>query len=182
MTRAQPSSSHSEDRQCSGDGTCTESSPGVRATFTAISYRWRNDTCCSPDGRPRGYLRLLVVEDEPTIAEAVVLRLVSEGFDVECPRRTLAVERCAEVEFALIVLDLGLPGLDGIEVCRRIQAERPTPVVMLTARDDEMDLLVGLGVGADDYITKPFSPVSWSPGSVRYSAGSRRRRQPPWPP
>ncbi|MEZ5376414.1 MAG: response regulator transcription factor [Acidimicrobiales bacterium] len=103
--------------------------------------------------------RLLVVEDEPTIAEAVVLRLVSEGFDVECVHDgRVAVERCAEVEFALIVLDLGLPGLDGIEVCRRIQAERPTPVVMLTARDDEMDLLVGLGVGADDYITKPFSP------------------------
>ena len=57
----------------------------------------------------------------------------------------------------LVVLDLMLPGFDGLEVCRRIQASRPVPVLMLTARDDETDLLVGLGVGADDYVTKPFS-------------------------
>ncbi len=106
-----------------------------------------------------GTLRLLVVEDEPTIAEAIVLRLRSEGFDVDWATDGLdAVERCAEEVFSLVVLDLGLPGLDGIEVCRRIQAHRPTPIVMLTARDHETDLLVGLGVGADDYITKPFSP------------------------
>ena len=58
----------------------------------------------------------------------------------------------------LVVLDVMLPGFDGLEVCRRIQADRPVPVLMLTARDDETDLLVGLGVGADDYMTKPFSP------------------------
>ena len=57
----------------------------------------------------------------------------------------------------LVVLDIMLPGFDGLEVCRRIQAERPVPVLMLTARDDETDLLVGLAVGADDYLTKPFS-------------------------
>ena len=57
----------------------------------------------------------------------------------------------------LVVLDVMLPGFDGLEVCRRIQATRPVPVLMLTARDDETDLLVGLGVGADDYVTKPFS-------------------------
>jgi DNA-binding response OmpR family regulator len=57
----------------------------------------------------------------------------------------------------LVVLDVMLPGFDGLEVCRRVQAERPVPVLMLTARDDETDVLVGLGVGADDYLTKPFS-------------------------
>src|SRR3712207_416732 len=57
-----------------------------------------------------------------------------------------------------VVLDVMLPGFDGLEVCRRIQAERPVPVLMLTARDSETDVLVGLGVGADDYLTKPFSP------------------------
>ncbi len=106
-----------------------------------------------------GTPRLLVVEDERTIAEAIVLRLTSEGFDVICVNDGReAVERCAVEEFSLVVLDLGLPGLDGIEVCRQIQAQRPIPVVMLTARDAETDLLIGLGVGADDYITKPFSP------------------------
>ena len=58
----------------------------------------------------------------------------------------------------LVVLDLMLPGLDGVEVCKRVQRDRPVPVLMLTARDDETDVLVGLGVGADDYMTKPFSP------------------------
>ena len=63
----------------------------------------------------------------------------------------------ADVEPDLVVLDVMLPGFDGLEVCRRVQAERPVPVLMLTARDDETDMLVGLGVGADDYMTKPFS-------------------------
>ena len=63
---------------------------------------------------------------------------------------------CAEHRPDLVVLDVMLPGFDGLEVCRRIQADRPVPVLMLTARDDEADVLVGLGVGADDYLTKPF--------------------------
>jgi DNA-binding response OmpR family regulator len=67
-----------------------------------------------------------------------------------------AVARCAEVAPDVVVLDVMLPGFDGHEVCRRIQATRPVPVLMLTARDDEADVLVGLAVGADDYLTKPF--------------------------
>jgi DNA-binding response OmpR family regulator len=102
---------------------------------------------------------ILVVEDEPAIADAVVSRLRSEGFEAlavgDGPR---AVEACRQLKPDLVVLDLMLPGLDGLEVCRRIQAERRVPVVMLTARDDETDLVVGLSVGADDYVTKPFSP------------------------
>ncbi|RFS87147.1 DNA-binding response regulator [Actinomadura spongiicola] len=102
--------------------------------------------------------RLLVVEDEPTIARAVADRLAAEGFAVDVVGDgPSAVERARAFEPHLIVLDVMLPGFDGLEVCRRVQAERPVPVLMLTARDDETDLLVGLGVGADDYVTKPFS-------------------------
>jgi len=103
--------------------------------------------------------KVLVVEDEPAIADAVVSRLKSEGFDATAEGDGLrAVELCRQLKPDLVVLDLMLPGIDGLEVCRRIQADRRVPVVMLTARDDETDLVVGLSVGADDYVTKPFSP------------------------
>jgi len=102
--------------------------------------------------------RVLVVEDERTIAQAVGDRLRAEGFEVtqeyDGPG---AVATAASWAPHLIVLDVMLPGYDGHEVCRRVQAERPVPVLMLTARDDETDMLIGLGVGADDYLTKPFS-------------------------
>jgi len=102
--------------------------------------------------------RILVVDDEPPIASAVADRLRSEGFDVEVAHDGIAgVERCEALQPDLVVLDLMLPGLDGIDVCREIQRERPVPVLMLTARDSETDLVVGLAVGADDYLTKPFS-------------------------
>jgi len=100
---------------------------------------------------------LLVVEDDPTINQAVTDRLVAEGFRViQAFDGPGAVTAHSEHEPELVVLDLMLPGFDGLEVCRRIQSERPVPVLMLTARADETDLLVGLGVGADDYLTKPF--------------------------
>jgi DNA-binding response OmpR family regulator len=102
--------------------------------------------------------RVLVVEDERTIAEAVAARLRAEGFEVEVAGDGPgAVEAARRTPPDAIVLDVMLPGFDGLEVCRRIQAERGVPVLMLTARDDETDLLVGLAVGADDYLTKPFS-------------------------
>jgi DNA-binding response OmpR family regulator len=102
--------------------------------------------------------RVLVVEDEPTIAEAIAARLTAEGFDVEQVHDGLvALDRAAAWDPEVVVLDVMLPGLDGHEVCRRLQAARPVPVLMLTARDDETDLLIGLGIGADDYMTKPFS-------------------------
>ena len=103
--------------------------------------------------------RIAVVEDEATIASSVAARLRSEGFEVEIARDGLeAVDLCRQYRPDLVVLDLMLPGIDGLEVCRRIQRERHIPVLMLTARDSETDLEVGLGVGADDYMTKPFSP------------------------
>jgi DNA-binding response OmpR family regulator len=101
---------------------------------------------------------ILVVEDESAIADAIAARLLAEGFAVEIAGDgPAAVEQFSTSRPDLIVLDVMLPGFDGLEVCRRVQAERPVPVLMLTARDDETDLLVGLGVGADDYLTKPFS-------------------------
>jgi DNA-binding response OmpR family regulator len=101
--------------------------------------------------------RILVVEDEPVINQAVTDRLGGEGYDVvQAWDGPEAVAQFARTAPDLVVLDVMLPGFDGLEVCRRIQAERPVPVLMLTARDDETDILVGLGVGADDYLTKPF--------------------------
>jgi DNA-binding response OmpR family regulator len=100
-----------------------------------------------------------VVEDEASIAASVAARLRAEGFEVEVAGDGHAgVELCRSFRPDLVVLDLMLPGLDGLEVCRLIQRERHVPVLMLTARDSEADLEVGLGVGADDYMTKPFSP------------------------
>src|SRR5690242_10416136 len=102
--------------------------------------------------------RVLVVEDGRTIAEAVAVRLRAEGFAVDLAHDgPTAVAKAQAIRPDLVVLDVMLPGFDGLEVCRRIQAQRPVPVLMLTARDDETDMLVGLGVGADDYMTKPFS-------------------------
>ncbi|MBN1172329.1 MAG: response regulator transcription factor [Micromonosporaceae bacterium] len=102
--------------------------------------------------------RILVVDDEHTIAESVAVRLRAEGFVVELAHDgPSAVAAAVSWQPDLVILDVMLPGFDGLEVCRRIQAQRPVPVLMLTARDDETDLLVGLAVGADDYLTKPFS-------------------------
>lgn len=101
--------------------------------------------------------RILVVEDEPVINRAVTDRLRGSGYDVvQAWDGPGAVTQFADTAPDLVLLDVMLPGFDGHEVCRRIQAARPVPVLMLTARDDEADILVGLGVGADDYLTKPF--------------------------
>jgi DNA-binding response OmpR family regulator len=100
---------------------------------------------------------VLVVEDERVINDAVAERLRAEGYAVvQAFDGPTAVEECSRNRPDVLVLDVMLPGFDGLEVCRRVQAERPVPVLMLTARDDESDILVGLGVGADDYLTKPF--------------------------
>jgi DNA-binding response OmpR family regulator len=102
---------------------------------------------------------IVVVEDEERIAGAIAARLRAEGFRVETAATGPdGVEVCRRVAPDLVVLDWMLPGFDGIEACRRIQADRPVPVLFLTARAAEADVLVGLGIGADDYVTKPFSP------------------------
>jgi DNA-binding response OmpR family regulator len=102
---------------------------------------------------------ICVIEDEHAIADAVAARLRAEGFTVEVAHDGPAgIALCERLLPDLVILDLLLPGIDGLEVCRRIQRSRPVPVLMLTALDAETDMLVGLGVGADDYMTKPFSP------------------------
>ena len=102
--------------------------------------------------------QIVVVEDEAELAAAIAARLRSEGHHVAvAPDGPGAVEMVAAAPPDLVVLDLMLPGFDGLEVCRRIQRDRPVPVIMLTALGSETDLVVGLEVGADDYLCKPFS-------------------------
>jgi DNA-binding response OmpR family regulator len=106
-----------------------------------------------------GAARVLVVEDDATVAEVVVRYLEREGFDVESVGDGReALERAGRSLPDLVVLDLMLPGLDGLEVCRRLRAVAPIPVIMLTARGEESDRVLGLELGADDYVAKPFSP------------------------
>src|SRR3984957_6745248 len=102
--------------------------------------------------------KIVVGEDEAELAGAIAARLRSDGHAVEEAaggRRAVGVG--ARPRPDAVVLDLMLPGFDGLEVCRRIQRDRPVPVIMLTARGSETDLVVGLEVGADDYLSKPFS-------------------------
>ncbi|WP_406132802.1 response regulator transcription factor [Streptomyces zaomyceticus] len=108
---------------------------------------------------PTAPARILVVDDDPTVAEVVGSYLERAGCSVEhAVDGTDALLRAERRWPDLVVLDLMLPGLDGLEVCRRLRARRPVPVIMLTARGDEDDRITGLEVGADDYVTKPFSP------------------------
>jgi DNA-binding response OmpR family regulator len=103
--------------------------------------------------------RILVVEDDVTVSEVVVKYLEREGFDVEAVGDGLvALERARAALPDAVILDLMLPGLDGLEVCRRLRLVAPIPVIMLTARGEESDKVLGLELGADDYVSKPFSP------------------------
>ena len=102
--------------------------------------------------------RILVVEDEPAIAEAVAYALADAGYDVDAVADgDEALEAARGKHYDLMVLDLLLPGRPGVDVCRTVRAESDLPIVMLTALDSEVDRVVGLEVGADDYVTKPFS-------------------------
>jgi two-component system alkaline phosphatase synthesis response regulator PhoP len=102
---------------------------------------------------------ILVVDDEANIVELARLYLEKEGFQVEEARDgARALEMVIAKPPALIVLDLMLPRIDGWEVCRRVRARSDVPILMLTARDDDVDKIVGLELGADDYLTKPFNP------------------------
>ncbi len=102
---------------------------------------------------------ILVVEDEQAIADLVGAYLKRDGFGVVWAHSgEQALEELARHPVRLVVLDLGLPGIDGFEVCRRLRARTGVPILILTARDDEADRVAGLEAGADDYVTKPFSP------------------------
>lgn len=111
-----------------------------------------------PDAADRGY-RALVVDDEAPLADVVASYLRREYFEVAlCHTGTDAVDVARQFDPDVVVLDIGLPGIDGLEVCRRLRTFSDAYVVMLTARGTEIDTIVGLSVGADDYVTKPFSP------------------------
>ena len=103
---------------------------------------------------------VLVVEDDRAIADLVRMYLRRDGFGVEVERDgATALDAVARLRPVAVVLDIGLPGMDGVEVCRRMRSGGDwTPVVFVTARDDEVDRILGLEMGADDYVTKPFSP------------------------
>src|SRR5262250_1277326 len=103
--------------------------------------------------------RILVIDDDAELCKLVARFLSAEGFRVETVRTsTQGVERARSGEHELIVLDVMLPGMDGFEILRRLRTESRTPVLMLTARGDDLDRILGLEIGADDYLPKPFNP------------------------
>ena len=128
--------------------------------------------------------RVLVVEDDPKIAQLLVDYLHSDGFSAEAVHdgaQALALLRRAEP--AAVILDLMLPGLDGVSLCRAVRAFSDVPILMLTARVDEVDRLLGLDSGADDYVCKPFGPrevLARIRALVRRAEGGRAGAAPPW--
>jgi two-component system, OmpR family, response regulator MtrA len=120
--------------------------------------------------------RLLLVEDDPSIRETTALTLVGAGFRVTtAPDGREALLRFRREPFELVVLDLMLPEVDGYEVCREIRRSSRIPIVMLSARSDTVDVVVGLELGADDYVTKPFEPAELV---ARVRAALRRASDP----
>jgi DNA-binding response OmpR family regulator len=102
---------------------------------------------------------VLLIEDEHSIANVVRIALERDGYRVICVRTgEEGLAELARHPVSLVLLDIGLPGIDGLEVCRRLRATSELPIIMLTARDEEADRVVGLELGADDYVSKPFSP------------------------
>jgi DNA-binding response OmpR family regulator len=128
-----------------------------------------------PSGKPQ---TVLVVEDEASIASFVALYLKNAGYAVKTAATGgEALSQAAGGDIALIILDLMLPDIDGIEVCRRLRQRSDVPILMLTARDEDVDKIIGLEVGADDYLTKPFNPrelVARVKSILRRSAPERR--------
>ena len=124
---------------------------------------------------------VLVVEDESSIASFVALYLKNAGYAVRtAPTGGDALQQVASEEPSLIVLDLMLPDIDGIEVCKRVRQRSDVPILMLTARDEDVDKIIGLEVGADDYLTKPFNPrelVARVKSILRRAAPERREHE-----
>ena len=103
--------------------------------------------------------KILIVEDELAIAELENDYLELSGFDVEVASDgQVGLKKALTEDYDLIILDLMLPGIDGFEICREVRAEKNTPIIMVSAKKDDIDKIRGLGLGADDYMTKPFSP------------------------
>jgi two-component system, OmpR family, alkaline phosphatase synthesis response regulator PhoP len=129
----------------------------------------------------QGTQSVLVVEDESSIASFVSLYLKNAGYTVRtAPTGTEALAHAGTGDTSLIILDLNLPDIDGIEVCRRIRKTSDVPILMLTARDEDVDKIIGLEVGADDYLTKPFNPrelVARVKSILRRATPERREKE-----
>ena len=103
-------------------------------------------------------MKILVVDDEKLLVKGIKFNLENEGYSVDaCYDGETAVQMAAAGEYSLIILDLMMPGLDGLEACQKIRAFSTVPIIMLTARSEDADKLLGFESGADDYITKPFN-------------------------
>ena len=103
--------------------------------------------------------RILIIEDEGAIAELEKDYLELSGFEVEVANDgEIGLKKGLTEDYDLVILDLMLPGVDGFEICRQVRAEKNTPIIMVSAKKDDIDKIRGLGLGADDYMTKPFSP------------------------
>jgi len=119
---------------------------------------------------------ILIIEDEPAIADTVVYALETEGFSTQwCANGETGLEEFHTNKPDVIILDVGLPDINGFDLCRRIRQESDVPIIFLTARTDEIDRVVGLELGADDYVLKPFSPRELS---ARVRARLRRKSTP----
>ena len=103
--------------------------------------------------------KIFIVEDEGAIADLEKVYLELSGFEVEVENDgNMGLQKALEEDFDLLILDLMLPGVDGFEICRRVRDEKDVPIIMVSAKKDDIDKIRGLGLGADDYMTKPFSP------------------------
>ena len=103
--------------------------------------------------------KILIVEDEEAIADLEKDYLELSGFEVEIASDgEIGLKRALEEDFQLVILDLMLPGVDGFEICREVREKKNIPIIMVSAKKDDIDKIRGLGLGADDYMTKPFSP------------------------
>ena len=103
--------------------------------------------------------KIFIVEDEGAIADLEKDYLELSGFEVEVENDgNMGLQKALEEDFDLLILDLMLPGVDGFEICRRVRDEKDVPIIMVSAKKDDIDKIRGLGLGADDYMTKPFSP------------------------
>jgi two-component system OmpR family response regulator len=125
--------------------------------------------------------RILVVDDEPTLVATLRYNLEREGYQVVAASdgdSGLSLARSDRPD--LVILDLMLPVIDGFEVCRLLRREMTVPILMLTAKADEVDKVVGLELGADDYVTKPFSIASFWPVCALFSVVPKRRRPSTW--
>src|SRR5262245_38725647 len=120
--------------------------------------------------------RILLIDDDPELSALVVRFLAGEGFETDCATDgTHGIEKALSGGYAFIMLDVMMPDMSGFDVLRRVRAQSPTPIIMLTARGDTLDRVLGLEMGADDYLPKPFDP---SELAARIRAVLRRTRSP----